>query len=210
MLLAAGDASAARPTCSSLAPLSTVIEVIIEEPDEPAIRTTTAEDIRRQGSRSYHREHGEMDARGLTVSELQATVHYELLERTLVGGGRCVALSKVAARFAIPMLTIHIDRRYVTGSCEYRAILDHEQEHAGITRDTLKRSQNDLRQQLESAVMSWRDRWFTQSAQQQIKTAVNQALAGLVQQVQEDADRQHAIIDTPAAYEAVRRRCTGW
>jgi predicted Zn-dependent protease len=116
----------------------------------------------------------------------------------------------MTARFAIPTATIRIHRLYRPDSCEYSAVLDHEQEHVRITRETLQRWEDRIRQQLKSAVTSWRDRWLPASAQQQIKAAIDHAIADLVRQIQADADRQHAAIDMPAAYVKVQRRCRGW
>jgi hypothetical protein len=148
--------------------------------------------------------------RGVTSSEIQATARYELLEQTSPKSGRCTALSEVTARFAIPTATVRIDRRYRPDSCEYSAVLEHEQEHVRVARETLDRWGDRIRQQLESAVTSWRDRWLPAAVEWEIKAAIDQAIAGIVRQIQTDADRQHAAIDMPAAYEKVRRRCSGW
>ena len=43
-----------------------------------------------------------------------------------------------------------------------------------------------------------------------IKAAIDRAMADLARQIQADADRQHAAVNTPAAYETVQRRCSGW
>jgi hypothetical protein len=79
-----------------------------------------------------------------------------------------------------------------------------------ITRETLQRWEDRIRQQLESAVTSWRDRWLPAAVEREIKAAIDHAIADLVRQIQADADRQHAAIDVPAAYEDVGRRCSGW
>jgi hypothetical protein len=210
MLLHAAAASAAPDVCTSLSPVTTKIEVNVEAPGEPAIRVASAEEIQRLAGRSGRSQADEAVTRGLTSSEIQGSARYELLEQTLPESGRCTALSKMTARFAIPTLTIHIDRRYRPGSCEYSAILEHEQEHVRITKETLQRWENRIRQQLESAVTSWRDRWLPAAVEREIKAAIDHAIADLVRQIQADADRQHAAIDTPAAYEKVRRRCSGW
>ena len=117
---------------------------------------------------------------------------------------------QISAHLAVPKLTIRIDSRYHPGRCEYSAILDHEQEHVRITRETLKQWEDRMRRQLESAVRSWHERWLPSSAQLQIEAAIDQAMADLIRQIQADADRQHAAIDMPAAYEKVRQRCSGW
>jgi hypothetical protein len=46
--------------------------------------------------------------------------------------------------------------------------------------------------------------------EREIKAAIDHAIADLVRQIQAHADRQHAAIDVPAAYEDVGRRCSGW
>jgi hypothetical protein len=84
-----------------------------------------------------------------------------------------MALIMIPAHLAVPTLTIHIDRRYCPGSCEYSAILDHEQEHVRITQQTLKRWKDGMHLQLESAVQSWRDRWLPSTSQQEIKAAID-------------------------------------
>jgi hypothetical protein len=210
MLLHAAAALAAPEACSSLTPVSTKIDVNVETPGEPAIRAASAEEIQRLARRFGRSQADEAVTRGLTSSEIQATARYELLEQTSPKSGRCTALSKVTARFAIPTATVRIDRRYRPGSCEYSAVLEHEQEHVRITRETLQRWEDRMRQQLASALTSWRDRWLPAAVEREIKAAVDHAIANLVRQIQADADRQHAAIDMPAAYENVRRRCSGW
>jgi len=210
MLLQADNALAAPAACTSLSPVNTKVEVNVEAPDQPQIRVASSEEIKRLTRRSDRSQAGEAVTRGLTSSEIQATARYELIERVLSPGGKCTALSKVSAHLSMPTLTIRIDRRYRPGSCEYSAILDHEQEHVHITRETLKRWSDPMRRQLESVVRMWRDRWLAASAQQRIKEAIDHAIADLIRQIQEDADRQHAAIDTPAAYEKVQRQCSGW
>jgi hypothetical protein len=211
MLLHGAAASAAPDACTPLTPVSTKIEVNVEAPGEPAIRAASAEEIQRL-ARRFGRSQADDEAvtRGLTSSEIQAAARYELLEQTLPESGRCTALSKITAQFAIPTATIRIDRRYRPDSCEYSAVLEHEQEHVRITRETLQRWEDRIRQQLESAVTSWRDRWLPAAVEREIKAAIDHAIADLVRQIQADADRQHAAIDVPAAYEDVGRRCSGW
>jgi predicted Zn-dependent protease len=210
VLLHAAAASAAPDVCTSLTPVSTKIEVNVEAHGEPAIRAASAEEIQRLGRRAGRSQADEAVTRGLTSSEIQATARYELLEQTLPESGRCTTLSKITAHFAIPTATIWIDRRYRPDSCEYSAVLEHEQEHVRITRETLQRWEDRIRQQLESAVTSWRDRWLPAAVEREIKAAIDHAIADLVRQIQADADRQHAAIDVPAAYEDVGRRCSGW
>ena len=209
MLLYAAGALAAPTACTSLPSVTTKVEVDVDAPGEPEMAAASTEEIQRLARRSDRSQAGEAVTRGLTSSETQATARYELIERTLSDGGKCTALSKISAHLAVPKLTIRIDRRYHPGSCEYSAILDHEQEHVRITRETLKHWEDRIRRQLESAVKSWRDRWLPSSGQQRIKAAIDHAIADLVRQIQADADRQHAAIDTPAAYETVQRRCSG-
>ena len=210
MLLYAAGALAAPTACTSLPPVTTKVEMSVEAPGEPEIAAASTEEIQRLARRSDPSQAGEAVTRGLTSSEIQAGARYELIERSLSDGGECTALNKVLAHVAVSTLTIRIDRRYRPGSCEYSAILDHEQEHVRITRETLKHWEDRMRRQFESAVKSWRDRWLPSSGQQRIKAAIDQAIAELVRQIQADADRQHAAIDMPAAYEKVQRQCSGW
>ncbi len=204
-------AVAAAAGCRELPPLTSRVEAVVEPAEKPAIKPSPAEAIAREARRS-----GKSPAdpraltRGLTLSEVHGQARYELREAKLPNGGRCVAFGTVSARFSVAKAVILVDQRYRPGSCERSAILDHEREHVRITADTLEQWEGRLHKRLEGAATAWRGRWLPASEQRRIEARIKGVISDLVRDIQADADRKHAEIDTPASYEEVRRRCRHW
>ena len=72
---------------------------------------------------------------GLTVNEydLQIVV---ALDRNHLAGGRCATLQN-AAITASSELEVLVDGRFEAGTCQQRAIVDHENEHVAVFREAL-------------------------------------------------------------------------
>jgi hypothetical protein len=146
----------------------------------------------------------------LTSSDIRASARYEIVKLRPPDGGECTALRKVTVRIVAQAITIRIDQRYPPGSCEYQAILSHEREHARITTDTLRQSEDEIGVTLRAALSAWHDRWLEGAVQPEIERAADAAIDAVLERIEADIRQRQAAVDTPAAYADVQRQCGDW
>jgi hypothetical protein len=206
----AAGAADARP-CRGLERPETAIEVRIEHPAAPRIVAVPERQIRERAvSAGLHEDRPNRRTSGLTATQIEGQAGYRLARATVREGRNCVALKSVTARLANRDVVVYVDGRYPEGSCERRAILDHELEHVRINRETLEQGRKGLRARLERAVEPWRGRWVPEDEVAAMDAAIGAAVSEGLAAVRAGAARQHARIDTPASYARTQRRCAGW
>ncbi len=158
---------------------------------------------------------GQASARSRTVglTTLKAMSSLEGAS-TLVkrGDGFCVYLTSVRVDFGWEDMQVYVPSDYRQGSCEYKAVLDHENEHVAIVRAALKEFAPRARARIEAALAQTRP--ILASGQ---NGSTEQALAPLHAQLStllKDFDALHsarsARIDHPSNYAAVTAMCKNW
>jgi hypothetical protein len=200
----------ALAACSGLDPVTPEVRVQIDAPPTPRIAAAAQADIRQRTEAMGRGARGEAVTRGLTLNEFRTETGYTLATATLPGKSRCVALKGIQAKAGSGDLTVLIDSRYRPGSCQYQAILDHEQEHVRINADALSRTGRLLDERLRSVGNDWAGRWVPDSEAGKIEEAVNGAVADAVRLAREEADASHERLDTPESYDEVQARCDRW
>ena len=128
------------------------------------------------------------------------------------GGGLCVYPNSFDITIGYAGFKVYIDRRYGKGSCEYRAVLNHENEHVSLYRSTMARSMPDLQRAVYSAarrltpvVVETPD----QGAQYMHKK-MHVMLKSHITRLSRNADVANARIDTLTSYNRVHARCRNW
>lgn len=201
----------AATACSGLERVRAKVEVEIEEPREPRIAPTAEREIRRRAAGAGLHEGGSARrTSGLTTTQVEGQAGYRLARATLPGGQVCVALRSVTARLAHREVVVYVDGRYPEGSCERKAILDHEFEHVRINREALERGRKALGARLERAIEPWRGRWVPEREAEAMDAAIGAAVREGLKAIRADAAQQHGRIDTPASYARTQQRCDGW
>lgn len=78
------------------------------------------------------------NAIGITYAEISLSLSASTRSLPREQGGYCVYLDEVKADFGFEKFDVYIGREYQRGSCEYRTILDHENEHVAINNATVQ------------------------------------------------------------------------
>ncbi|MGD9508119.1 MAG: hypothetical protein AB7X49_06155, partial [Geminicoccaceae bacterium] len=126
---------------------------MVHDPLAPDIVPATEERLRREVVAVGWQSSPDTFVGGLTLDRVEAQASVSVAK---IGSGsdRCVAVAGIEAEVTDRELTVLIDRKYRPGSCEYQAILDHEQEHVRINADALE----DLGARLELRLRALLDR----------------------------------------------------
>ena len=149
---------------------------------------------------------------GLTLTELQFRMHISVSTIARKGGGHCATVSSVKATLGYGTITIYIDKRYARGSCQYRSVLEHENQHVTIFRDTLAVFAPKIERRISEA--AWSLKPITASTPKRAATRLQKALQRKVEplfkELNKVLDRKNDSLDTPRNYKAEQARCSSW
>jgi hypothetical protein len=210
LLLLPACLAVARGDCGGLDPPTPDVKVDVAGPPEPRIVAASEAEIRERAGAAGKSTRGDAVTRGLTVSETATETGYTLAKATLSDGTGCVALKGIEARVADRGVTVLVDRSYRPGSCERRAILDHEQEHVRINAEALRQTGRLLEDQLEAVADRWGGRWLAPDQAPRIEEAIGRAVGEATAAARGEAEAGHGRLDTPESYAEVQERCGNW
>lgn len=149
---------------------------------------------------------------GLTSAKISYNLGGNFMTIREPSGAVCIWPNGVKARIGYDATTIYVDNRYIRGSCENSAVLEHEYEHLRINRETLARYAPVIRVNLQAVI----NRIFPimagseKEAQAQAFKVLSDALTSNITAMEQERDRLHAVLDSPAGYERVRKQCGLW
>ena len=126
--------------------------------------------------------------------------------------GFCVYLSEVTAEFGYRDHDVFVASEFRPGSCEYKAILDHENQHVAINRAAIRDGGPRVRQELERLLQTAPPR-FTRAPQSGTEGALSDIYARLNKTVDAIAAGQgakNAAIDNDGNYDAIGDLCGDW
>lgn len=121
----------------------------------------------------------------------------------------------VTVELAIDEAVIHIPTEYPAGSCEYRAIFEHERKHARLAGEKAK----EFRERLEDAMIYAEDLPTAEfpmkasdagDAAEQLKRKIAAVTDPVYREFEESLDRAQDELDRPDPYDAVYKACSGW
>lgn len=149
---------------------------------------------------------------GLTLAQFQVDLLTRVKILSLGPNQHCAALANVEVTLTFDDFQVYIDRRYKRGSCEYRAILEHENQHVRLFRDSLERYQWEVRGVVEDAARRISPIIVARpnNAPALLQGKVKQMIQPTIARMNRAADAANAAIDTPGSYASVQRRCTNW
>jgi hypothetical protein len=200
----------AQGDCGGLDPPTPDVKVDVADPPAPRIVPASEAEIRQRAGAVGQATPREAVTRGLTVSETGTKTGYTLAKATLSDGTGCVALKSIEAEVADRDVTVLVDRSYRPGRCEYRAILDHEQEHVRINAEALRQTGRLLEDQLEAVADRWGGRWLAPDQAPRIEEAIGRAVREATAAARGEAEAGHRRLDTPESYAEVQERCGNW
>ena len=128
------------------------------------------------------------------------------------GDGYCVLPDAISAEFGFRSLDVYIASEYVPGSCEYRTVLDHENQHVAINRAALKDSAPQIRAALE-VLLAYQAPVFDrdpQRATRAIADDLSHKMDATLEIFRKQLDDRNGRIDTDANYAATAELCRNW
>lgn len=154
---------------------------------------------------------GKLDA-GLTRTETELAVTPTAHLLKAPDGGACVMLAGVEARWRMVRAIIDVAAEYRPGSCEYQAVLDHENEHVRLTLRAFETHAARLDARLREVAAAIRP-FHTNDAEGAAQRVTDRMMAGarpIMDQFKAESRRVNAAIDTPESYRAVSAKCRKW
>ena len=170
-----------------------------------------------QGIRNLFREHTEAvvgphaRALGITYAETTYSAEGHSVAQE-VRGGYCVYLTALNLNFGYKRMQVYVASEFAPGTCEYRAVLDHENQHVAIYTGALRQFAPRFRAEVEK-ILGVQQPVFTRSAQAGMDTALKAAengMTALLSQFQMITDQGNAPLDSASNYQATAGLCANW
>ena len=151
---------------------------------------------------------------GLTHGELGVKLQVKPSVEEKVGQ-ICVGLQEVTVEFECPELTVYIDKKYATSSCEYKVIKEHENYHVAVFQQAQKFYKKDIEEAVYKAIerLSPKIVYTNKEVQPVVKkmhASVVNALKPLLQHINKKVQEKNAAIDTPEMYKETAAKCKNW
>lgn len=149
---------------------------------------------------------------GLTYAEISLGLAAATRSVPRERGGYCVYLEEVKADFGFDRFEVYIGREYPRGSCEYRTILDHENEHVAINNRAVREYGPLIRQSIEQQ-LSVLPPLFTPNVNTGARLAIQQLqerIQPAIEAFKREQRRRNSAIDTDANYGALQELCLDW
>jgi len=139
---------------------------------------------------------------GLTVSKGGVELQAHWRQGRKRDGSGCLWVQSVEARLALNELTVYIASDYAPGSCEYEAILAHENRHVRIHHEVLEQFSAPVRQALEeglrrNAVIAVSSGAFDSNL---LIRRLQEPVHPILLRMQAELARRNGLLDTPEAY----------
>ncbi len=168
--------------------------------------------VRIQKSRSRGVQNSNLKPLGLTLSDFTFKIGTSVRLLPIADNKFCAYPSSFDILIGYSGFKVYIDRRYGRGSCEYRAILEHENTHVSLYRSNMARTLPDLQRAVYSAARRITPLIVDSPAQgaRYVQKRMEKSLNPMVARLSRGADIANARIDTPVSYKQVQSRCRNW
>ena len=109
-------------------------------------------------------------------------------------------------------LKVYIARKYRPGSCNYRSILDHENRHVSVFRNTLVKYAPRVERRLKRFAASLGPVVATSADQAAkiLQQKLQRELKPLIREMDREMDFRNAKLDSPQNYRREQARCSQW
>lgn len=156
---------------------------------------------------------GERHQKALGVTYVETMLSMQAATRIKPQGrGFCVYIDRVDADFGWDRMEVYVAAEYKPGSCEYRMVLDHENQHVAINQRALGDSAPRVRAALEAILRDQGPLYVADASRgaDQALTAIHTRMNGSLDAFQRTMAEGNGVIDTDSNYEAVSQMCEGW
>lgn len=128
--------------------------------------------------------------------------------------GVCIQIRKMDLTMHL-LETIYVASEYPRGTCEFRAVLEHEFKHAQVDRQLLRRWEPRV---IRAALAVLREAGTIYvETERQIKSEINRLMELIKMRLNEEMnvlsiqrDRYQDLVDTPSEYRRVHNQCANW
>lgn len=150
---------------------------------------------------------------GLTKSALywNVAVRFTAISRSDIQE-TCIVLSHVTLDYGFGATPVFIDRRYRSGSCPFKAILDHENGHVSILNQKGKGMRDWIKKEL-SALVATIPPTLSRTptlTQKKILGQIQRQTRPLLATLKGRLESAHALLDSPQSLENTQKRCPRW
>ena len=127
-------------------------------------------------------------------------------------GPTCVYLTKVKVEFGFRDVDVYVASEYRPGTCEYKAILDHENQHVAINTQALRTHAPRMRLALERMLGEERPTVTNDPDRvtQQILNRLTRRMDEYLKAFYAEMDSRNGALDTASNYEAIGNICRDW
>lgn len=149
---------------------------------------------------------------GLTLTELQFRMDISINTLSRKANRHCATIAGVKAELGYDEITIYVAKRYHRGSCQYLSVLEHENEHLAIFRNTLARYGPKVERRLVQAASQLKPLTgrSPQQAAAKIQKALQRQVEPLFKEMNKIMDTENDRIDTTENYHREQARCSKW
>lgn len=162
--------------------------------------------------RGHYISRAHQNAIGLTYAETLLTLGAATRAVPRQRRGYCVYLQEMEANFGFGRFDVYVGSEYPRGSCEFRTILDHENEHVTIFRDLIREFGGRMRSAIERELRSL-EPVFAPSIEVGTDLAISrlqERLQPTIRAFEAESRRRNGRIDTQGNYLALQQLCTNW
>ena len=149
---------------------------------------------------------------GLTLTQQSISAKMRGKTKQISPGIFCTRITSVGIKITVLKIDVYVLGKYPRGSCQYKAILDHEHEHVATYQSGLGELEREFNNKLWSVIRN-----LSAGVGPTSKTSSNAAfrimkkeIAAIqlpIEQKMKSRDRQ---IDTPLSYKVLTQQCTTW
>ncbi|MDH5749345.1 MAG: hypothetical protein OEY85_08540 [Rhodospirillales bacterium] len=201
----ASSASAECPARKSLPQLE--ISLGYAKPDYN--NTLSVQTLKRLSKKKFGRLH----PIGLTLTTLQhsADLRFQTINNSQTGK-TCTYLDRVRVRVSYVNTQVYIARKYKPGSCQFEAVLDHENTHVRIYNDSLSRAQPNIRNLIRKSLNALKpvETSAPEMARKKIQFQLEKALSASLKNMETTVSAAQKQIDTPSNYAKTEGKCRSW
>ena len=123
----------------------------------------------------------------------------------------CLWPTEVTGQLGDRSMDVYVAANYITGTCEYKVVLDHENTQVSINRSVIKAWGPRIEAQLRLAAKSTMFPMMVSAPNgQQAVQALQASVQGLVGQMERELKERNGAIDTPEAYRRTAALCHNW
>lgn len=149
---------------------------------------------------------------GLTLTQN----HYNLKTESQIydlGRGRyCAVLKRARLFLGFKDIDVYISNKYPQGSCEYDSILNHENTHVSIFRDTLYKHGSTIERAIRQKSQKIGPVYLRSAngAANKVQKLLDAKIRPLFRRMERDLDVRNARIDTKSNYRREQAMCANW